>query len=52
MNFDLLKSVLELVHQFIQQNENKALYNNDLQGLYIGLMIAIKILLNQKILGG
>lgn len=32
MNFDLLKSVLELVHQFIQQNENKALYNNDLQG--------------------
>lgn len=33
MNFDLIKSVVELVQQFMEQNEKKAMYSNDLQGL-------------------
>jgi len=32
MNFDLLKAVVELVQQFSEQNEGKAIYNNNLQG--------------------
>lgn len=32
MNFDLIKSVVELVQKFTEQNEDKILYNNDLQG--------------------
>ncbi|MDR6919861.1 MULTISPECIES: MarR family winged helix-turn-helix transcriptional regulator [Chryseobacterium] len=32
MNFDLIKSVVELVQQFMEQNEGKSLYSNDLQG--------------------
>lgn len=32
MNFDLIKSVVELVQQFMEQNERKAIYSNDLQG--------------------
>lgn len=32
MNFDLIKAVVELVQQFMEQNEEKALYSNDLQG--------------------
>ncbi len=32
MNFDLIKSVVELVQQFMEQNEDKVLYSNDLQG--------------------
>lgn len=32
MNFDLIKSVVELIQQFIEQNEGKAMYSNDLQG--------------------
>lgn len=32
MNFDLIKEVVGLVQQFIEQNEDKLLYSNDLQG--------------------
>lgn len=32
MNFDLIKSVVELVQQFVEQNEAKTLYSNDLKG--------------------
>ncbi|MPS72342.1 MAG: MarR family transcriptional regulator [Chryseobacterium sp.] len=32
MNFDLIKAVVELVRQFIEQNESKALYSNDIHG--------------------
>ena len=32
MNFDLIKSVVELVQQFMEQNEGKAIYSNDLHG--------------------
>jgi hypothetical protein len=32
MNFDLIKEVVELVQQFMEQNEGKTLYSNDLQG--------------------
>ncbi|MGF3951516.1 hypothetical protein ACQX8Y_14835, partial [Staphylococcus aureus] len=32
MNFDLIKAVVELVQQFMEQNEGKTLYSNDLQG--------------------
>nr|WP_301287919.1 MarR family winged helix-turn-helix transcriptional regulator [Chryseobacterium sp. S0630] len=32
VNFDLIKSVVELVQKFTEQNEDKILYNNDLQG--------------------
>ncbi len=32
MNFDLIKAVVELVQQFMEQNEDKALYSNDIQG--------------------
>ncbi|WP_162073859.1 MarR family winged helix-turn-helix transcriptional regulator [Chryseobacterium fistulae] len=32
MNFDLIKAVVELVQQFMEQNEGKSLYTNDLQG--------------------
>lgn len=32
MNFDLIKAVVELVQQFMEQNEDKAIYNNDLKG--------------------
>ncbi|WET49942.1 MarR family winged helix-turn-helix transcriptional regulator [Chryseobacterium indologenes] len=32
MNFDLIKTVVELVQQFMEQNEDKARYSNDLQG--------------------
>ena len=32
MNFDLIKKVVELVQQFMEQNEDKAIYSDDLQG--------------------
>ncbi|MPT32011.1 MAG: MarR family transcriptional regulator [Chryseobacterium sp.] len=32
MNFDLIKAVVELVRQFMEQNESKALYSNDIHG--------------------
>lgn len=32
MNFDLIKAVVELVQQFMEQNEGKTRYSNDLQG--------------------
>lgn len=32
VNFDFIKSVVELVQQFMEQNEGKAIYSNDLQG--------------------
>ncbi|WP_343609301.1 MarR family winged helix-turn-helix transcriptional regulator [Chryseobacterium oranimense] len=32
MNFDLIKAVVELVQQFSEQNEVKAVYSNNLQG--------------------
>ncbi|WP_419870375.1 MarR family winged helix-turn-helix transcriptional regulator [Chryseobacterium sp. CT-SW4] len=32
MNFDLIKAVVELVQQFMEQNEGEAIYSNDLQG--------------------
>lgn len=32
MNFDLIKAVVELVQQFMEQNEDKAIYSKDLQG--------------------
>ncbi|AZA76392.1 MarR family transcriptional regulator [Chryseobacterium sp. G0186] len=32
MNFDLIKSVVELLQQFVEQNERKAIYSNDFQG--------------------
>lgn len=32
MNFDLIKAVVELVQQFMEQNEGKTLYSSDLQG--------------------
>lgn len=32
MNFDLIKAVVELVQQFMEQNEDNVLYSNDLQG--------------------
>jgi len=32
MNFDLIKAVVELVQQFMEQNEGKAIYSNNLQG--------------------
>ncbi len=32
MNFDLIKAVVELVQQFMEQNEDKVQYSNDLQG--------------------
>lgn len=32
MNFDLLKAVVELVRQFMEQNEGRAIYSNDLKG--------------------
>lgn len=32
MNFDLIKAVVELVQQFVEQNEGKTIYSNDLQG--------------------
>ncbi|REC63769.1 MarR family transcriptional regulator [Chryseobacterium pennae] len=32
MNFDLIKAVIELVQQFMEQNESEALYSNDLHG--------------------
>jgi len=32
MNFDLIKAVVELVQQFMEQNEGKAVYSNDLHG--------------------
>lgn len=32
MNFDLIKAVVELVQQFIEQNEDRAIYSNDLRG--------------------
>lgn len=32
MNFELIKSVVELVQQFMEQNEGKAQYSNDLHG--------------------
>lgn len=32
MNFNLIKAVLELVQQFMEQNEGEVLYSTDLQG--------------------
>ncbi|MDP9955429.1 DNA-binding MarR family transcriptional regulator [Epilithonimonas hungarica] len=32
MNFDIIKAVVELVRQFMEQNESKALYSNDIHG--------------------
>ncbi len=32
MNFDLIKAVVELVQQFMEQNEEKSIYSCDLQG--------------------
>lgn len=32
MNFDLIKTVVELVQQFMEQNESKAMYSNDIHG--------------------
>jgi len=32
MNFDLIKAVVELVQQFMEQNEDKVRYSNNLQG--------------------
>lgn len=32
MNFDLIKEVVGLVQQFIEQNEDELLYSNDIQG--------------------
>ncbi|WP_106917471.1 MarR family winged helix-turn-helix transcriptional regulator [Chryseobacterium aurantiacum] len=32
MNFDLIKAVVGLVQQFMEQNEDNVLYSNDLQG--------------------
>jgi len=32
MNFDLIKEVVNLVQQFMEQNESKTLYSKDLQG--------------------
>ncbi|PXW17789.1 MULTISPECIES: MarR family winged helix-turn-helix transcriptional regulator [Chryseobacterium] len=32
MNFDLIKSVVEIVQQFVEENEEKAIYSNDLHG--------------------
>lgn len=32
MNFDLIKTVVELVQQFTEQNKDKTLYSDDLQG--------------------
>ncbi|KPE52783.1 MarR family winged helix-turn-helix transcriptional regulator [Chryseobacterium indologenes] len=32
MNFDLIKAVVELVQQFIEQNEDRTIYSNDLRG--------------------
>ncbi|MEG0925390.1 MarR family winged helix-turn-helix transcriptional regulator [Chryseobacterium sp.] len=32
MNFDLIKAVVGLVQQFMEQNEDHVLYSNDLQG--------------------
>lgn len=32
MNFDLIKAVVELVQQFMEQNEGKSVYSNDLHG--------------------
>ncbi|MDN3692498.1 MarR family winged helix-turn-helix transcriptional regulator [Chryseobacterium tructae] len=32
MNFDLIKAVVELVQQFMEQNEDKVQYSDDLQG--------------------
>ncbi len=33
MNFDLIKEAVNLVQQFMEQNEDQALYTNDLHGL-------------------
>lgn len=32
MNFDLIKAVVELVQQFMEQNEGESMYSSDLQG--------------------
>ncbi|MEJ5048742.1 MarR family winged helix-turn-helix transcriptional regulator [Chryseobacterium culicis] len=42
MNFDLIKSVIELVQQFMKQNEGKSLYNNDLKGFTKWINISYK----------
>lgn len=42
MNFDLLKSMVDLVQQFIEQNEGKCIYSNDLQGFTEWLNVSHK----------
>ncbi|MFP7655461.1 MarR family winged helix-turn-helix transcriptional regulator [Chryseobacterium proteolyticum] len=40
MNYDLIKTVVELIQQFMEQNEDKALYSNDIQGFAEWLIIS------------
>jgi DNA-binding MarR family transcriptional regulator len=42
MNFDLIKAVVELVQQFSEQNEVKAVYSNNLQGFTEWLIASCK----------
>jgi len=42
MNFDLIKSVIELVQQFMKQNEGKSFYSNDLKGFIKWINVSCK----------
>ncbi|SHG48823.1 DNA-binding transcriptional regulator, MarR family [Chryseobacterium oranimense] len=48
MNFDLIKAVVELVQQFSEQNEAKAVYSNNLQGFTEWLTTSCKSGSEQK----
>ncbi len=42
MNFDLIKSVVELVQQFVEQNDMKTTYGNDIHGFIEWLNVSQK----------